>query len=272
MKFEIHGNGDKTVILLHGGPSLYGYMMDIGEVLVDDLKVVDYAQRGTVECPSTPDLLTIDQHIKDLDQIVDQVSEGRKVFLLGHSWGASLGLLYAAKFSDKIEKLVLLGTASLTEEIGDMFGERFNSRLTQNEKTQLDNLNRRLESAKTNLRINELMNERLTLTNPACHFDRATNERMVPCKWDFHSFKYSIDALWDIIEAGEMPQILKKVTCQVVAIHGDTDAFPAEETFIFLRENLSKFDSILMKDSGHFPWIEETSEHKFFEELKKILD
>lgn len=271
MKFEVHGAGIKTIILLHGGPSLYGYMMDLGEVLAENFKVVDYAQRGAVENPSPTELLTMEQHVEDLDEIVEQVKGEGKVILLGHSWGSNVGLLYCAKYGEEVEKMIALGTASQTEEIGDLFGERFNARLTENEKTQLDNLNRKLENAKTDKKINDLMNERLSITNPACHFDRKTNEKIVPCKWDFHSFKYSIDALWDIIEDGKLPSYLEKVSCPVIAIHGDSDAFPPEETFKFLGEHLKDFSSVLIDQAGHFPWLEETSEHKFFEELSKVL-
>lgn len=49
MFIKKYGAGKKVVILVHGGPSLYGYMGTLGKELQDDFVVVDYAQRGTFE-------------------------------------------------------------------------------------------------------------------------------------------------------------------------------------------------------------------------------
>jgi pimeloyl-ACP methyl ester carboxylesterase/heme-degrading monooxygenase HmoA len=52
----------------------------------------------------------------DVDKAVDEIikrSGKSKVYLIGHSWGGSVAALYAEKFPDKIEKLILF--AAITE-------------------------------------------------------------------------------------------------------------------------------------------------------------
>lgn len=266
MKFNEYGTGAKTIILVHGGPSLYGYMMSLGDQLTDKFKVIDYSQRGSEGNPYEGEDLGIDLHIKDLNEIVDQV-EGKPI-LIGHSWGANLSLFYAAEHSEEIEKVISLGTASLTEEMGDLFSEIFASRITEADKTQLENINRKLEDAKTDSKINELMNERLSITSPLYHFDRKTEEKLPVCKWNFSTFQDSIDSLWDLIEDGKVPGLLKKISCPVIAIQGDTDVFPPKETFLFLKENISNFESHEIQNAGHFPWLEEENE----EFLRKLIE
>jgi pimeloyl-ACP methyl ester carboxylesterase len=56
--------------------------------------------------------MTIDRFVRDLDEVVDLVrTRFRKesVVLLGHSWGSALGLLYAARFPDKVAAAVGVG-------------------------------------------------------------------------------------------------------------------------------------------------------------------
>lgn len=277
MKFDIYGEANQEVIILiHGGPSLYGYMMSLGQELTDSFKVIDYAQRGSVENQNKEgdEKLTVEQHLLDLNEIVEQVSkelDSKKVILLGHSWGANLALLYAAKFPKHSSKVICLGTAALSEEMGDLFSENFEARISELEKTKLENINRRLEDSKTDVKTNEIMNERLSITGPLYHFDRKTEKLLPACKWNFNSFRFSIDSIWDLIEAGEVPSLLSSIKCPVISIHGDSDVFPADETFSFLERNITSFEGVLIDKAGHFPWLEKTSREQFYKELNKQL-
>ena len=60
--------------------------------------------------------MTVEQFIFDLDELVDGVRQRldrTKVVIFGHSWGSALGVLYAARFPEKVEAYV--GSA----QIGD---------------------------------------------------------------------------------------------------------------------------------------------------------
>ena len=60
--------------------------------------------------------MTVEQFISDLDELVDAVCErlGKtKVAIFGHSWGSALGVLYAARFPEKVAAYVGSG------QIGD---------------------------------------------------------------------------------------------------------------------------------------------------------
>lgn len=60
--------------------------------------------------------MTVAQFIADLDELVDAVRKrlGKdKVAIYGHSWGSALGVLYAARFPEKVAAYVGTG------QIGD---------------------------------------------------------------------------------------------------------------------------------------------------------
>ena len=81
--------------------------------------VVYWEQRGTDKSFDRKipiSSMTVEQFIADLDELVDAVRKrlGKdKVAIYGHSWGSALGVLYAARFPDKVAAYVGTG------QIGD---------------------------------------------------------------------------------------------------------------------------------------------------------
>lgn len=102
------------LLWLHGGPGgaerpLFRYY---NGSLEDQFVVTYLDQRGagrSYDPDADPKTLTIERHIKDLNHVVDwlrQKFHQHKIFLVGHSWGATLGILYAQRYPDKVAALV----------------------------------------------------------------------------------------------------------------------------------------------------------------------
>jgi len=106
---ETFGNDrNEVVIVLHGGPGLdFRYLLPLQE-LANDYFVVFYDQRGTGLSPRVEAAeLSVEQMRIDLHQIVQSYAGGRKVNLIGHSWGALLASVYANAYPDKVNTVVL---------------------------------------------------------------------------------------------------------------------------------------------------------------------
>jgi pimeloyl-ACP methyl ester carboxylesterase len=109
------------LIMLHGGPgfSETRFFRFFNAALETSFTVVYWDQRGAGKSfdPSIPrSSMTVEQFISDLDALVDAVRErlGKsKVAIFGHSWGSALGVLYAARFPEKVAAYVGSG------QIGD---------------------------------------------------------------------------------------------------------------------------------------------------------
>lgn len=124
---ETFGNDtNEVVIVLHGGPGNdYRYLLDLKE-LADDYFVVFYDQRGTGLSPRVPaDELTLENMIKDLNNIIKYFSPDRKVNIIGHSWGGMLASGYLAQYPEKVHKIVLAEPGMLTSEKAEEFMEKF---------------------------------------------------------------------------------------------------------------------------------------------------
>lgn len=103
-----------VLLWLHGGPGgaerpLFRYF---NSELEDHFVVAYWDQRGagrSFNPQADPQMLTIARHLADLDVIVDHLKQSfgqEKIVLIGHSWGAALGLLYSQVHPDKVSALI----------------------------------------------------------------------------------------------------------------------------------------------------------------------
>jgi proline iminopeptidase len=109
-----------VLIVLHGGPGGdHRYLLGL-QALSDLRRVVFYDQRGTGLSPRVPaKTISVDGYMADLDAIVQRVSPGRPVDLLGHSWGAMLASAYTGRHPDKVRRLVLAEPGFLDKDTMD---------------------------------------------------------------------------------------------------------------------------------------------------------
>ncbi|MFH1529465.1 MAG: alpha/beta hydrolase [Pseudomonadota bacterium] len=114
--------GNPPIIVLHGGPGGdYRGLLDLAG-LGDEFFVVFYDQRGSGLSERLPDAqYTLDLLIQELDGVVDRYGRGRKVHLVGHSWGAMLAAAYLGRHPDKVARAVLAEPGFLTTEIMEDF-------------------------------------------------------------------------------------------------------------------------------------------------------
>ncbi|HEX6913473.1 MAG TPA: alpha/beta hydrolase [Longimicrobium sp.] len=109
------------LIVLHGGPGMSEtfFLRRFNAPLETRFTVVYWDQRGagrSFHRAIPRSSMTVERFIADLDELVEAVRARvgqEKVAIFGHSWGSVLGVLYAARFPDKVS--VYVGGA----QIGD---------------------------------------------------------------------------------------------------------------------------------------------------------
>ncbi len=113
--FESKG-ASKTLVVLHGGPGATHDMdLPLAELSDRGISVFFYDQYGcgkSGETPDYPSRFTTEYYMDELEQLRRSVLEGRKIYVMGHSWGGMLGLAYATKHQDQMHALISTGGIS----------------------------------------------------------------------------------------------------------------------------------------------------------------
>lgn len=113
ISYQKFGAGN-AIVILHGGPGLdQSYLLPQMLELSKDHEIILYDQRGSgksLDTPLTPEYINLEQFCDDLEALRKRLGF-EQFILLGHSWGSTLAMYYAAKHPDHISKLVLLNSA-----------------------------------------------------------------------------------------------------------------------------------------------------------------
>jgi proline iminopeptidase len=122
---ETFGDPENPVVIaVHGGPGGdYRSILSL-QALADRYFVVFYDQRGAGLSPRVnPEEITLPSTLADLDSIIDYYSDGEKVNLVGHSWGAMLTSAYLGQHPEKVDHAVLAEPGFLTAEFAEKWAE-----------------------------------------------------------------------------------------------------------------------------------------------------
>ena len=115
--YRLVGAGPDTVVVVHGGPGLtMDYFFDDLAPMALGHALLFYDQRGAGRSSLVSDSAALDGHrfAEDLEALRIHFRMGR-LTILGHSWGAAVAALYAARFPDQVGQLIIVGGVPLTK-------------------------------------------------------------------------------------------------------------------------------------------------------------
>jgi proline iminopeptidase len=135
------GGGD-PVLLLHGGPGLCDYLGPVADMLGDIATVHRYEQRGCGRSPQV-EPINFDTLVSDIEALRETWGHERWA-LVGHSWGATLALLYATAHPRRVTKLAYVSGVGITEAWKPEFRRSRDERLTEHERRRRDDVVERI--------------------------------------------------------------------------------------------------------------------------------
>lgn len=107
--------GDKSnpvIIFLHGGPGYNSFTFEAStaqRLAEEGFHVIVFDQRGCGRSDSMKNSkYTFEEAISDMDEVYKKYGV-ENASLIGHSWGGTLGLVYAEKYPGKVKNLILVG-------------------------------------------------------------------------------------------------------------------------------------------------------------------
>jgi pimeloyl-ACP methyl ester carboxylesterase len=255
---RIYGNTPYTVAIIHGGPGAPGDVAPVAKELSATYGILEPLQTS----------LSIAGQIHELYTIL--MGHGSlPITLIGHSWGAWLSYLFAAKYPSLVRKLILISSGPFEEKYArDLTKTRY-SRLTEEERIQIQTLEKLLSKHSVTDK-KEIFMQFEKLISKADVYDPLLYESEVI---EFQPDVY--ESIWNeasnLRKKGKLLQTGKQIQCSVVAIHGDYDPHPYEGVKSPLSRIIKDFHFILLAKCGHYPWLERNAKDKFYEIVNEEL-
>jgi pimeloyl-ACP methyl ester carboxylesterase/membrane protease YdiL (CAAX protease family) len=270
-----------AVIVLHGGPGMseMGFFRHFNAPLERHFTVVHWDQRGTGksfdrDLPISS--MRLEQFIADLDELVDIVRRRfgkEKVAILGHSWGSSLGAIYAARFPAKVSVYVgaaQIGDAAAAESASYSFG------LAEAERRHDNSALKKLRSIgpppyparsvfveRTVLnRMDGQMGVRILWKAGRALFGRPESS-ILDLPNLVRGFRFTLDAMWAEVSTLNLLKLAPALQMPVVIFVGRRDHWVPPET------SVAYFDA-LTAPSKHLVWFEQSGHEAFVDEPEKF--
>lgn len=140
------GQGEKTIVLVHGLASNAGFWRYVIPTFAKNYRViaVDLPGYGKSQKDAYPYSMTF--YADQIKRLTDELKLG-KFILVGHSMGGQIGITFALKYPNSLEKLVLASPAGV-EEFEQGEGDWLRSVMTKSgvKKTYEDGIRRNLAS------------------------------------------------------------------------------------------------------------------------------
>jgi len=258
--YKTFGKGE-PILIVHGGPGFdHSYFLPQMANLAKDYQLIFYDQRASGN--SSPG---IDSAAFSVDGFVDDIEMLRQSFgieklnLMGHSWGGLLAMLYSMTYPENINTLLLINSISAKSSINKQVELELATRETRNdsiEKQQLISsadfqsnspdayeklfkLGFRTQFAERNFI------DSLNLNLPENFFDNFNWLQLLLVQfseWDVSEHLYLIDS----------PTLL---------VYGDYDPLSGKAA-AHLDSLLPKSKLMIIKDAGHFPFIEKPDDFR----------
>lgn len=253
-----YGKAPFTIAVIHGGPGAPGEMAPVAR----ELSLV----RGILEPLQTA--TSIEGQIQELQAVLKKHGDP-PITLIGHSWGAWLSFIFAARHPLLVKKLILVGSGPLEEKYASRIMETRLSRLDEEERAKVRALMEALDDPGIKDK-DAVLAQFGTLMSKTDSFDPLPSQNEnIECQQDIYQNVWKEAA--ELRKSGELLELGKHIQCPIVAIHGDYDPHPFEGIEKPLSKIVKDFRFILLKNCGHDPWVERTARDRFYEILKEEL-
>lgn len=233
-------------IVVHGGPGAPGCCAGICRGLADDFGIIEYLQTKN----------SINELVEELRGVILHY-QLEQAILIGHSWGAWLSYIFAARYPQYVSKLILVGCGP--------FDASYFPQLVEARKVNI-----MPKEQEEDIRAANLYTEGMEYDPD--HYCLLPDIKEDMIAFNEEQFQSLMDEIVPMRAGGELLKLSKDIACPVVAIHGKNDPHPWEGVKKPLEDRLKDFKMILMDKCGHDPWKEYYARDKFFAILKSAME
>ncbi len=261
INFRTYGTNPYKTAVVHGGPGAPGSVAAIARELSKEWGVLEPLQTET----------TLEGQVQELYE--NLCSHGDvPVTLIGHSWGAWLSFILAAKHPPCVKKLILICSGPFESYYVSLLEENRFGRMSPEEKAEAESIIEYLSSDYGDkkdgmlVRLGELVEKADNY-----EIEEIETDRFDRIQVEGGTYQQVWGEAERLRESGQLLEYGRTIKCPVIAIHGDYDPHPAEGVREPLSRILGDFRFYLLEKCGHTPWKERNAREEFYRILKKEI-
>lgn len=252
---RLYGKAPYKIVLVHGGPGAIGSLKGFAQELNT------LSQIGVVEAIQSKYSIA-----ELIDELCKQISDycNEKVSLIGHSWGAWLVALFAEKYPELIEQIILVGCGPLEDKYVAEIGARRFENLSEEDSIIYQRLINNQATDEDMAKIPKVLekSDYYCLENGDMHKADKTDSQMYNIIWE-EAAKLRTN--------GKLLSSFKHIKNKIVLIQGETDPHPARGVIIPLQENGVECETYILEKCGHSPFMEKYAKEDFYKILLGII-
>jgi pimeloyl-ACP methyl ester carboxylesterase len=248
------------VAVLHGGPGAPGSVASLARALSTDFRVLEPLQRRSGGAP-----LSVDLHVADLAAVLPE-----PVALVGWSWGAMLGLSFAARHPSRVSALALVGCGTYDPDSRARYREAMARRMGERGRARVEALRREIDAATDPVERDRLFAQWADLATSAQAFDPLPDPEP-PLPFDPVGHEETWRDAVRLQDEGIEPAAFAAIRCPVLMLHGEDDPHPGPSTRDVLRRLVPHLEYVSFPRCGHSPWLERHGREPFLRALREWL-
>lgn len=252
------------LLFLHGGPGdEHRYLRPLAELFLPAYRCGLFDQRGsggsTLE-RGDHSTLHPERFIADIEALRSRLGAER-LFLVGHSWGAILALLYGVAQPARVAGAVLVGLGPLDAEMAAVASAnrlRLLSAAEREAYARLSAVRRQARQMGDGEQASALNRRRFRLTAPALLYDRARLDAFVEQWLAAEPYRnWQVNPLvWSQIDFDALWRRLPRLRAPLLLLYGYQDFEPITQAYR-LQDRMADVQVAFVNEAGHLPWLEQ---------------
>ncbi|KAF2955303.1 alpha/beta hydrolase [Marinitoga sp. 38H-ov] len=237
--YEVHGEG-KPLVLLNGIMMSTASWIEHIKILKNYFQVIVYDMRDQGKSSKLSIKYDISVHSEDLKKLLEHLGL-KKVNLLGLSYGGQVAEIFASKYPEYVDKLILSNTTYKVDNFLASVGEAWKVAAKTYDGESFFDLALPFIYSKTfyNNNYNWLKNRRKIF------------KELLTKEW-FDGFIRLASSNLNFDVSNE----IEKIKCETLLIAADEDIITPISDMEFINKKIKKSEMVIIKNSGHAAFLE----------------
>ena len=257
LSYETRGEG-KPLVCHPGGPGFSsGYLGDLGGLdRIRQIIALDPRGTGRSDPPRSPEAYALDDYADDLALLHDHLGLGR-IDLLGQSHGSLVALLYAARYPDRIARLVLVAVGSRFHE--EQLAAMHNAMEQRSEEPWFEDASRALQDEQEGNFTDDAELGRLVARELPFYFahyreqEQAFVQRVLEQPVHAAALRYFNANEFLTFDLGPA---LASVSAPTLVVAGQEDFILGPPACREVADGIANARLEVLEEVGHLPWVE----------------